>query len=338
MAEAFFDSAARTHSSQAGGGEGAGADFLRGTELLRGERLEAVFLVLTLGLGNLLLCRIVLQSRGMRRIPAMFLVGLLAGVRALSQDVGQAEAELERVRGLVEAGALPRKALSDAETGLAEARDNAVLRETLYGQVGVESLTEEESRRMTEAAERQLERQRARVEQTRKMVEEGVLARTALTPYLEEMDRRRRIHDEAASRARLFQELAAIVKAELELEVKMEESPQMLNPQLAERFDGNGVFLNSDFRMVVLAYEQEFGKAMPISARGETALHRAMGYDHRGRVDVALYPDSREGAWLRRHLESQRIPYYAFRGFVPGRATAAHIHIGPPSLRIRKSD
>jgi len=260
----------------------------------------------------------------MRRIAAMVVAGLVAGAWAFAQTAGgevrQAEAELERVRGLVDAGAVARKALGDAEMGLAEARDNAILRETLYGQVGVENLTEEESQRMTEAAWRQLERQRERVEQTRKMVDEGVLARTALTPYLEEMDRRRRIHDEAASRGRLFQELAAIVKAELELEVKMEEAPQLVNPQLAERFDGDGVFLNSHFRMVVLAYEREFGKGMPISARGETALHRAMGYDHRGRVDVALYPDSREGAWLRRHLESQRIPYYAFRGFVPGRA------------------
>jgi hypothetical protein len=30
-------------------------------------------------------------------------------------------------------------------------------------------------------------------------------------------------------------------------------------------------------------------------------------------------------------LESSAIPYYAFRSFVPGKATAAHIHIGPPS-------
>ena len=59
---------------------------------------------------------------------------------------------------------------------------------------------------------------------------------------------------------------------------------------------------------------------------------------HRDRVDVALTPDSDEGSWLRRYLESDDIPYYAFRNAVPGKATAAHIHIGPPSVRILKTD
>jgi len=51
-------------------------------------------------------------------------------------------------------------------------------------------------------------------------------------------------------------------------------------------------------------------------------------------VDVALLPDTTEGTWLRHYLEASSIPYYAFRSFVAGKATAAHIHIGPPSNRI----
>jgi hypothetical protein len=55
-------------------------------------------------------------------------------------------------------------------------------------------------------------------------------------------------------------------------------------------------------------------------------------------VDVALLPDSPEGEWLRQYLEANEIPYYAFRNFVPGKATGAHIHMGPPSNRILKTD
>ena len=91
-------------------------------------------------------------------------------------------------------------------------------------------------------------------------------------------------------------------------------------------------------KRVVLAYEQQFAKAIPISANGETSFHKSMGFDHRGRVDVALSPDQPEGMWLRQFLEKEQIPYYAFRGPVAGRASAAHIHIGPPSTRLRVAD
>ena len=68
---------------------------------------------------------------------------------------------------------------------------------------------------------------------------------------------------------------------------------------------------------------------------GDTAVHRAMGFDHRGRVDVALSPDQPEGVWLREYLTGQEIPYFAFRHAVPGKATGAHIHLGPMSTRYK---
>lgn len=252
-------------------------------------------------------------------------------------DLRQAEQEVRRVRALVDEGALPGRALANAEEALAEARDRDVLQSTLYAQLNVEDLLEGQTAKMLEAAARQLDRQKHKVDQMRSLVEQGAMARTSLTPYLEELDRRRHLHDEAASRARVFEQMAAIVRAEQELESRIEEAPQD-GLQIAERFDGESVFSNAHLRMTVLAFEREFGKAMPISARGETALHRSLGFDHRGRVDVALYPDSKEGAWLRRRLEFLQVPYYAFRGFVRGKSTAAHIHIGPPSGRLKKSD
>ncbi len=57
-------------------------------------------------------------------------------------------------------------------------------------------------------------------------------------------------------------------------------------------------------------------------------MHRALGFDHRGRVDVAVVPSAPEGIWLRQYLQSRKIPYYAFSRAIPGKATAAHIHIG----------
>ena len=75
---------------------------------------------------------------------------------------------------------------------------------------------------------------------------------------------------------------------------------------------------------------------MPISALGQTAVHRALGFDHRDRIDVALNPDQPEGIWLRQYLESNRIPFFAFRTSVRGKSTAPHIHIGPISGHLAK--
>jgi hypothetical protein len=101
-----------------------------------------------------------------------------------------------------------------------------------------------------------------------------------------------------------------------------------------ERFDGNGTFTRSEFSQIKAAFEKQFGKPLPVSADGATAVHRALGFDHSNRVDVALVPDTAEGMWLRHYLEMSAIPYYAFRTFIPGKATAAHIHIGLPSAHI----
>ena len=77
-----------------------------------------------------------------------------------------------------------------------------------------------------------------------------------------------------------------------------------------------------------------FGRALPASAIGQSPTHNRLGYDHRNAVDVALHPDSAEGKSLIKYLQSQGIPFLAFRGAVPGVATGPHIHIGRPSHRL----
>jgi hypothetical protein len=58
-----------------------------------------------------------------------------------------------------------------------------------------------------------------------------------------------------------------------------------------------------------------------------------MGFDHRGRFDVALSPSQPQGVWARRYLTEKHVTFFAFRSAVPGKATGAHIHIGPASTR-----
>ena len=64
-------------------------------------------------------------------------------------------------------------------------------------------------------------------------------------------------------------------------------------------------------------------------------MHRALGFDHTGGVDVAIHPDQPEGVWLPEYLTEKNIPYFAFRQAVPGKATGAHIHLGPMSTRFK---
>ena len=89
----------------------------------------------------------------------------------------------------------------------------------------------------------------------------------------------------------------------LEAQESLDNLPAAGGPVM-ERFDGEGSFTREDFKRVLLAFEKQFGKPMPVSAQGETAVHRALGFDHRDRVDVAIFPDTAEGLWLRHYLES----------------------------------
>ncbi|MEO8131313.1 MAG: hypothetical protein ABJF23_21520 [Bryobacteraceae bacterium] len=274
----------------------------------------------------------------MRRFFSCFFLLCAPGVFAQAIEnaaVRRAVEELDRTRAMVTAGAAPRASLETAERAVAEAQDDVIVAHTLYGKIGVEDLTEEQAGDMVAAARRQLEREKLRLDDIRKLVDAGVTARSALTPVLEDLESRRLTLNLALSRAKLIGELAAMAKVEA---VAAESDQQPSDLRVAERFDGNGLFRDSEYKKVVLAFEKKFSHPLPVSARGETALHRALGFDHRGRVDIALNPDESEGVWLRQYLAVARIPYFAFRAAVPGQATAPHIHLGPPSLRLRAAD
>ena len=81
-------------------------------------------------------------------------------------------------------------------------------------------------------------------------------------------------------------------------------------------------------------FSSTFGRALPVSAYGQSGTHNRMGLNHSNSVDVAVHPDSAEGRALIAYLRSNGIPFLAFRSAVPGAATGPHIHIGYPSHRI----
>jgi hypothetical protein len=244
-------------------------------------------------------------------------------------EVARAKAEVRNLRALVEAGAAPRTQLEKAEAAMADAQDAAILRRTLYGQ----DLTVEQTDEMMAAASRRIDRRGMALEQAKRLVEAGAASQLSLDPFLEDLDQARKESGLAESRASLVRELTEMAKAEESLATRLADAPAEA-PGIADRYDGDGIFTLGTLARVEVAFARHFGKPLPVSAIGETAVHRALGFDHRGRVDVAIYPDLPEGIWLREYLTENRIPYFAFRQAVPGKATGAHIHIGPMSTRL----
>src|SRR5580704_12524626 len=255
----------------------------------------------------------------------------------LNQSLKDARQQMERVREQVAAGLLASSKLADAQTALDDAMDREVLDQTLYGHVDIQDLTEAQSNEMMTAAQRRVDRARAEVDRGRALIAEGVAPKEYCADSEAELARRMQALDQAKGRAALLNEIVAMVHAEVEAPVRGEKSAVR---GVAEEFvDGShGLLTAKDIKSLTLAFEKKFDKPLPVSARGETAVHRALGFDHTGRIDVALMPDSAEGVWLRQYLEAKDIPYYAFRVAMPGKATGAHIHVGPGSTRLQSTD
>ena len=81
-------------------------------------------------------------------------------------------------------------------------------------------------------------------------------------------------------------------------------------------------------------FTTRFGRALPVSALGQTPLHARLGFDHRNALDVAVHPDADEGRALTAWLQGRGVPFIAFRSSMPGAATGAHVHVGEPSPRL----
>jgi hypothetical protein len=185
--------------------------------------------------------------------------------------------------------------------------------------------------------EAELARATETLEKRRLLFERGIVARREV----EEAERA-----EAVSRAKLAQTRAQVEQsqtlvAEALASEELRRRPPGPGPQdgggeggAFTYFAGHVVWSVAMTTKLEGFFSTRFGRPLPVSAFGQTAVHDRLGFDHRNAVDVALHPDSVEGRALIAYLRSASISYLAFRGAVPGAATGAHIHVGPASHRL----
>jgi hypothetical protein len=267
--------------------------------------------------------------------PAALFAQVPADVRAevAATRIAFATQKVASMKALVDAGIEARIRLDAAERDLEDTKDQLILDEASPVLVNSTSPADSSDDAIVAAAQRRLDRQEAWMEKIRALGEIGVTPPADLIPTAAEL--RSRESDVAAAQDRIFAKAEALALAAIRSQPE-ETAPLDFADAKMEHFEGLGTFDEArDLQAIVKAFETEFERRLPISADGETGVHRALGFDHRGLVDVAVDPRAPEGIWLRRYLRSRNIPYYAFTSAIAGKATAAHIHIGPGSSRLR---
>ena len=251
-------------------------------------------------------------------------------------NVIRAQKDLDRVKMLIGQGAIPAIRLRAAQEDLQNALDMSILRANLFGK----DLLPEQADQMVMIAQKMvLRRQRSMIEM-QQLVSSGVISRAEAEASGADFDRAQTELHLAETRARLIQQMAEslrIQKMIASYETQAESHPDWAG-KVYTKYDGNGIFRRDDLSKIEFAFSTKFARPLPISADGETALHRSLGFDHRGRVDVAVSPDQPEGLWLMKYLQTNKIPFLAFRMAVPGMATGAHIHIGTSSTKLVSAD
>lgn len=176
----------------------------------------------------------------------------------------------------------------------------------------------------------------AKLEELRTLVADGLVARVELE-NAEALLAGLRTNLETAKKniADSDRTIADLRKAEEMARAKplVPSTRSFLKPTIL-RYGGQGGWSPGQLHTVQTFFAGTFGHALPTSAVGQSATHNRLGYDHRNSVDVALHPDSVQGKALISYLQSQGIPFLAFRTAIAGVATGPHIHIGSPSHRL----
>ena len=175
----------------------------------------------------------------------------------------------------------------------------------------------------------------AHVARQRALVEQGLIAAREVD---EAARARADAQDHVAETRRRMAEADQLI-AEASAAVEMARLPA-LAPGASQathgflRFNGRAHWSLADVTKLRSFFAQHFGRTLPVSAYGQTPVHERLGFDHHNALDVAVHPDSAEGRSLLEYLRKLGIPYLAFRAAVPGAATGAHVHVGPPSERL----
>ena len=239
-----------------------------------------------------------------------------------------ASQQVKRIKALVDTGIEARIRLDAAERDLEDTKDKAILEGAVVSLLVNSAGPSEDA--IVAAAQRRLDRQQAWMEKIRKLSEGGIAPPPDLVPL--ETELKNRESDLASAQTRALSKAEAVASAAIS---SQKDATTSFEDGEMEHYEGLGTFDETrELPELARAFEAEFDRQLPISADGETAVHRALGFDHRGLIDVAIQPRAPEGIWLRQYLRSRKIPYYAFTSAVAGKATAAHIHIGPGSTRL----
>jgi hypothetical protein len=178
----------------------------------------------------------------------------------------------------------------------------------------------------------------AKLATTRKLLEEGLIAKN----QLEEQERVVGVEKDKVTETRRQMASAdsqiANVLVEEEADATWAKNLHLAKNKLVRtttfmRFTGASGWSLGDAWKIQRFFSDTFNKQLPIAVFGQGAIHDRWHLDHRNAMDIQLHPDGPEGQALLNFLQKNGIPFSAFRSAIPGTATGPHIHIGRPSHR-----
>jgi hypothetical protein len=215
---------------------------------------------------------------------------------------------------------------SGARADLLQAREALVERAREYGAT-LERLLELQEGAARRAADVARQRQ--------DLLADGIVSRREAEESLRQRDLAQAKVE--GTRRRLVE--VAMVMAETRAAIDLAALPPPRLDELAStpamiRYSGRSEAALPEIGLLQSFFASRFGRALPVSALGQTPIHDRLGFDHRHAVDVAVHPDTEEGRALMAFLRERHIPFLAFRDAVPGASTGAHLHIGSPSDRV----
>jgi hypothetical protein len=196
--------------------------------------------------------------------------------------------------------------------------------------------------RLLELREADVQRATAYLEQTRRLVERGLVARNDVLVAERLLAQAQGRLNETWNEGMIAATIIAKALAQEEVAAAppprpgTEQGPPGPEQAIATfvRFRGARPWSLALTRTVEDFFSRTFGRALPVSAFGQTPVHDRLGFDHRNAVDVAVHPDSAEGRAIMAWLRQAGLSFIAFRTAVAGASTGAHIHIGEPSQRL----
>ncbi len=214
---------------------------------------------------------------------------------------------------------LPGLALSQDRDAAAEAYANFLEKSGAY---------ETELKNYTKVLDQQIDGLRENAAIHREAFKKGLISRLELDAALGKLAAAEANRESQQQALLMVRHTVVEVEAAYRLQQERQEEDQLI------RFTGSRAW---DLRQVPDLegfFRRHFGRELPVSAYGQTDTHVLLGFDHQGRLDVAVHPHSTEGKALMALLRELGVPFSAFGGPLEGSATGAHIHVGPPSPRV----